>query len=117
MAPTNQEEFHEFQNPSAASIDRLITALDRAYHNPGRLMWRSFLGGLMYAFGATIGFTLVLTMSVYILQSLGGVSLLKPAVDKLQEMIIARQQQTITTENQDTINTLLKQYTSPTPKP
>ena len=106
------EEFTDFENPKAATVDRLIQALDKAYHRPGLLMWRSFLGGLMYAFGATIGFALVITIGAYVLQALGGVSLFKPFIDKLDDIIVTH---TVTAQQQ-AINQVIQQQ-SATPKP
>ena len=80
-------EFHDFQSPHEASIDRLVEALDRAYHRPGLLMWRSFLQGIMTAFGTFVGAILIATAVGFAVRSLGGVNFFKPVVDQFQEFI------------------------------
>ena len=41
------------------SINGLIAAIDKAYHNPGKLAARGFLMGLMSGLGATVGVAIV----------------------------------------------------------
>lgn len=55
------------------NLDRLVKAIDRAYHHPGPLVWRGFLIGLASGLGATIGVALVLTILGFILRELGGI--------------------------------------------
>ncbi len=73
---------------SQASIDRLVLALDRAYMHPWRMMGRSFLHGLLTALGATIGAALFFSIALWLFQALGGISLIKPYVEKVQELVI-----------------------------
>jgi hypothetical protein len=82
------KDFSDFKNPKAADVDILVQALDRAYHRPGLMMWRSFLHGFMAALGATIGTALFFTILLYILQGLGGVELLRPSIEKIQDIVI-----------------------------
>lgn len=55
------------------NLDRLVSAIDRAYHHPGPLVWRGFLIGLASGLGATIGVAVVLAIVGFILRELGGV--------------------------------------------
>jgi hypothetical protein len=55
-----------------ANLDRLVSAIDKAYHHPGPLVWRGFLVGLASGLGATIGVALVLALLGFILRELGG---------------------------------------------
>ena len=80
-------DFSDFQSPHEASVDKLVAAIDNAYHRPWMMMWRSFLQGFMAAIGAVIGTAFIGILSVYLFQALGGFSLLKPYVDKLQHSI------------------------------
>lgn len=72
-------------------LDYLIAAVDRAYSKPRLMMWRSFLHGFMTALGATVGTALFFTILIWIFQALGGVELLKPGVEKLQNLIIPKE--------------------------
>ncbi len=54
------------------SLDRLVRAVDKAYHHPGPLVWRGFLIGLASGLGATIGVALVLALFGFLLRELGG---------------------------------------------
>jgi|GEM_PF-1226767 len=55
------------------NLDRLIRAIDKAYHHPAPLIWRGFLIGLASGLGATIGVALVLAALGFMLRELGGV--------------------------------------------
>jgi hypothetical protein len=99
--------FKDFQSPHEASIDQLIQALDRAYHRPRLLMWRSFLQGIMTGIGASVGTLLVAGVITYSIHALGGIKLIQPMIDKLQESIVNSQiqasnkiQQQIQAQNQ-----------------
>lgn len=70
------DEFADYRGPDDASFDKFIQALDRAYHRPWVMMWRSFLHGLMTGLGATIGTTVVLAALTYIFQIVDGPRLL-----------------------------------------
>jgi len=82
-----KDEFSDFRSPEQASFDKMVEALDRAYHRPWAMMWRSFLHGLMSAVGAAVGWILIITLSGYLFQALGGIKLLTPLLDKAQEGI------------------------------
>ncbi|MEI6477825.1 MAG: hypothetical protein WCO52_02460 [bacterium] len=84
------KDFTDFESPHEASVDRLIKAVDRAYHRPWLMMWRSFLQGMMAAVGAMFGTAVVAVGLVYLFQALGGISLLKPFTDSIVQSIDAR---------------------------
>jgi hypothetical protein len=85
------DDWDKSNEPSAATMHRLMVAVERAYHNPWLLMWRSFLQGFMAALGATIGTALFFTILFYVFQALGGVTLLEPFMKSLQDLIIPRE--------------------------
>lgn len=77
---------------SDATINRLAAAVEIASRRPWVLIWRSFLQGMMAALGATIGTALFFTMLIWLFQRLGGVELLKPEIQKLQDLVPAKYQ-------------------------
>jgi len=81
-------DFTAFQSPHEASVNRLIESLDRAYHRPWLMMWRAFLQGLMSAFGMTFGYLLIFTLLAYVFQSLGGIKLLDPLIERVTQSVI-----------------------------
>lgn len=91
--------FSDFQSPDEASVNRLIIALDRAYHQPRLLMWRAFLQGFTAAIGAFIGSAFIVIVSAYLFQALGGLGLLKPYVDKIQDATSTKTQQSHSPSN------------------
>ena len=82
------DAFTDFRAPNEASFDKLVKAIDRAYHRPFVMMGRSFLQGLMTSLGATAGFAIVMVILFYVLQSLGGIDYFAPGIHKLQDLII-----------------------------
>lgn len=104
------KDFSAFQSPHEASVERLIQALDRAYHRPAQLMWRSFLQGFMSAIGAAIGTILIFSVIVYVVQAAGGLELLRPGLTKLQDMLIPKElrEMSAPSSNQD-VDALLQQ--------
>ena len=110
----SDQEFKDFQSPHEASLDRLINAVDRAYHRPGLLLWRSFLQGVMTAIGASVGTFLVFSVVIYVFQALGGIELLRPGLEKLQEMLLPPELRSLTTDHgigQDILQNGKLQYT------
>jgi hypothetical protein len=96
MAKTERDkDFSDFQSPHEASVDRLISAVDRAYHRPWLMMWRSFLHGMMTAIGAFFGTALIGILSVTIFQALGGAGLIDSMLDRLEEGAIRTQSEAI----------------------
>ena len=82
-------DFQAFQSPHEASVERLVQALDRAYHRPGLLMWRAFLQGLMTALGLTIGYGLIIIVLAYLIQVHGGLSkILTPLTNEVEQRIV-----------------------------
>ncbi len=84
MASTPEESFKDFKHPDDASFDKLVAAIDRAYHRPFRMAMRSFLHGMMTALGATVGAGLVFLLLFYILRSVD----FGPYAEKFQNLII-----------------------------
>lgn len=76
------------KEPNQATLDRLLRAVELAYHHPYRMMFRSFLHGFMAALGATIGTALFFTILIWVFQALGGLELLREPIERLQEIII-----------------------------
>ncbi|MEK7170682.1 MAG: DUF5665 domain-containing protein [Patescibacteria group bacterium] len=54
------------------SINGLIAAIDKAYHNPGKLAARGFLMGLMSGLGATVGVAIVVGVLGILIRQYGG---------------------------------------------
>ena len=57
--PVHKDEFDPYRHPDDASFDKFVAAIDRAYHKPLQMMVRSFLQGIAYAVGATVGAAIV----------------------------------------------------------
>ncbi|MBU6388903.1 hypothetical protein KGQ71_00105 [Patescibacteria group bacterium] len=94
-------DFSDFQSPHEVSIERLVQAVDLAYHHPWRMMWRSFWSGFMTAIGAMVGTVIIVGLLGYMFHALGGIELLRPSIDKLQNMLT--QSTTSQTQKVDTI--------------
>lgn len=84
LSKDNRDEFDSFKHPDDASFDKFIGALDRAYHRPFLMMWRSFLHGMAAALGATVGAALVFVILFYVLRTLN----FAPFAKQLQELVI-----------------------------
>lgn len=82
--PKRSDEFSEFRHPDDASFDRFVRAIDRAYHRPWIMFWRSVLHGIGTAIGATVGAGLVFAALFYVLNTLD----FTPFAAKIQELII-----------------------------
>jgi hypothetical protein len=87
----SRDEFMEFRNPADPTLDRLVQAVDRAYNRPWLMLWRSFLQGMMSAIGAVVGTALVVALAGFVFNRLGGLELLRPGVQKLQDMIFPQE--------------------------
>lgn len=101
----SDQEFQVFQSPDDATVNHLVAALDRAYHRPGLLMWRSFLAGFMSALGATIGTLIILAVTGLVFHQLGGIALFSPLVQKLEQQIVDSQNQS----QQQIVNQVIQQ--------
>lgn len=99
MPEKTDKDFSDFQSPHEANVDLLVRALDRAYHRPWLLMWRSFLQGIMAAIGAVVGTALMGIVSVYLFQALGGFEIFKPLVDRFQQTIVQSSSKAIQESN------------------
>ncbi len=58
------------------NLERLIKAIDKAYHNPGPLVWRGFLIGLASGVGGVIGIAIIIGLLGLLVAALGGVPVL-----------------------------------------
>jgi hypothetical protein len=68
MASTEEEK--------EKSINNLIAAIDKAYHNPGKLAARGFLIGLMSGLGATVGVAIVIAIVGLLIRQFGGLPII-----------------------------------------
>lgn len=83
MKEKREDDFSDFQSPNEASMQRLIDSLDRAYHRPYLMMFRSFLHGFMAAIGAFVGTALMGALSVYLFQLSGGLEATKHFINDI----------------------------------
>jgi hypothetical protein len=84
MAQQPEESFKEFKHPDDASFDKLVAAIDRAYHRPFRMALRSFIHGMMTALGATVGAGIVFLALFYVLRTVD----FGPYAERFQNLII-----------------------------
>jgi hypothetical protein len=68
-------------------LDRLVASIEKAYHRPGRLMWRGFLIGLASGIGGTLGIALVIILLTLLVGKLGGIPVIGEALRDLLEII------------------------------
>lgn len=54
-------------------IHQLVASLDRAYHRPSLLLWRSFFMGLASGTGASIGVAVVVGLVSLLVRHFGGI--------------------------------------------
>ncbi len=77
------------EKKSLASLDNLVSAIDKAYHQPKELAKRSFLYGLMSGLGATIGVAIVLALLAYLIRVLGGLPVIGQWLNELGRILPA----------------------------
>jgi hypothetical protein len=77
------DDFADYRSPEAASFDKLVHAIDKAYHHPWRMAGRSFLHGFMSAVGASVGAALVIILSGYIFNHFGGVGFINSLAEQI----------------------------------
>jgi hypothetical protein len=77
------DDFADYRSPDSASFDKLVAALDKAYHHPWRMALRSFLHGFMSAIGAAVGATLVVVLSGYLFNRFGGVGFVQSLAEQV----------------------------------
>ncbi len=97
-------------DPTNVTMERLVRAVHLAYSSPGRLMWRGFLYGLMTALGATIGTAIFFTILIWFFQRLGGIELLRPGIENIQELIIPEELRASTSSDAQSVEEFLKKY-------
>ena len=69
------------------NLDRLVRAVDKAYHHPGPLVWRGFLIGLASGVGGTIGVAIVVGLLTLLVGQLGGIPIIGEALRDLLRTI------------------------------
>lgn len=89
--PDPLETYQSLPSSERQTLDRLAIAVDRAYSSTGRLLWRSFLQGMMSALGAAIGTVVVLSVLGFLFQKLGGPAVLQSLVGQLSQSIAQAQ--------------------------
>lgn len=72
------------------SINGLIAAIDKAYHNPGKLAARGFLMGLMSGLGATVGVAIVLAIIGLLISRFGGIPVIGDWLNELGRILPKR---------------------------
>lgn len=72
------------------SINGLIAAIDKAYHNPGKLAARGFLMGLMSGLGATVGVAIVLAIIGLLIRQFGGIPVIGDWLNELGRILPKR---------------------------
>lgn len=72
------------------SINGLIAAIDKAYHNPGKLATRGFLMGLMSGLGATVGVAIVVGVLGLLIRQFGGLPVIGDWLNELGRILPGR---------------------------
>lgn len=72
------------------SIEGLISAIDKAYHNPGKLAARGFLMGLMSGLGATVGVAIVVGILGLLIRQFGGLPVIGDWLNELGRILPKR---------------------------
>ena len=91
VPPIAGEAFKDFKGPDEASFDKFILALDRAYHRPWSMMWRSFLQGVMKGMGTVFGFLMMIAILVLLFRAFNGPVWLDNSIDYLRNKFIPAQ--------------------------
>ena len=86
----HEESFIHFANPNDQTLDRLVRAVEKAYNKPGQLMWRGFLYGFMTAVGATIGTAVIISLSAYVFNILGGVKYITNNISSFADQVTSK---------------------------
>lgn len=68
-------------------LDRLASAVDKAYNRPGMLMWRGFLIGLASGIGGTIGIAIIIVLLTLLVGQLGGIPIIGEALRDLLNIV------------------------------
>lgn len=68
-------------------LDRLAFSVEKAYNNPGKLMWRGFLIGLASGVGGTIGVAIIIILLTIMTRQLGGIPVIGEALRDLLNIV------------------------------
>lgn len=68
-------------------LTALVNAVQRYYGNWGSLIWRSFVGGIFTALGATVGFAVVIWIVGAVFTQLGVIPVIGDFFIRLNELI------------------------------
>lgn len=109
-----KDDFADYRHPDDASFDKLVGAIDRAYHRPFVMMGRAFLHGMMSILGGTVGAAIIFVILFYILRSLNWA----PYIEDFQKLIIPDKIEQIlngesapvATTSDATVNALINKY-------
>lgn len=82
--------YGEEEKEKEKSINSLINAIDKAYHNPGKLAARSFLTGLMSGLGATAGVAIIVAIIGILIRRFGGLPVIGDWLNELGRILPKR---------------------------
>lgn len=71
-------------------FDQLVAVIEKTYHSPGNLMWRSLLVGLLSGLGATFGVAIVLALLGFMLRELGGLPVIGDWLNDVSRILPGR---------------------------
>lgn len=80
-------ELNPDEKKSLTSLDNLVAAIDKAYHHPGQLAWRSFLSGLMSGLGATVGVAIIVLVLGFLIRQFGGLPVIGNWLNDLGQLL------------------------------
>jgi hypothetical protein len=72
MPSANELEPSEDLARQREQLQALTRAIVNTYGTTRQLLWRSFLGGLFSAVGATVGFALIVMLVAFLIKDFGG---------------------------------------------
>ena len=76
-----------------SQLDKFIRAVDRVYPTPRELMGKSFLQGISFGLGTTIGVSIILGVLTYMIANLKTVPLLREIITQTQvESVLPKSQ-------------------------
>lgn len=76
-----------------SQLDKFIRAVDRVYPTPRELVGKSFLQGISFGLGTTIGVSIVLAVLTYMITNLKAIPVLKEFISQTQvESVLPKSQ-------------------------